>query len=273
MLSIAIINRTISFFIHILNDLDRKDFSFLKPLIESIQYYYKQFQIKEDFEYLQNMVNQLISYQTHKDVMSYLFAFGIDILKDIITYSKDKYSNFLQYLTIRLLEMYSYFTNFFVKDYIKLEKLNTIIDHLRSNGNKEDIIELFYDDCIINIIIPILYTSENSFLNFNDTTSKSDSKNMFYTLMNNISSTSEDKLQSPNLETQFEKNVLFAQAHEHHEVQEEKIEYKSNNSPVIEKNNEEDKDNRLKRIIGKYGTHRHNEVDKSPPKNEIIILN
>lgn len=344
------INTAISFFVHTLEAFEHKGFPFLRPLIETIEHYHKQFRNNGSIEYLQKIIDQLNTYQIYKDAMKYMFDLGADIISDIIAYLRKNYNEFLQTLAVHLLELYSYFLKIYVKHYLKNEELRKIIDYLKGVASKETLMEMIYDDSILIMIISILYPPESTIggvinmisdvmspthsivsesnhteddvsnllsrmqhkiipliedNNTPDSNHKEDNISNLLSRMENriipqindelivnvditISNESDSSVfynshhshhhssaVSPSQSTDFDtsnvhEDVLMVPAHNHNiefiNEHDNIITSNSRNSPIIEKSYEESKQDRLKRILGKYGRGKCHEHDKSPPK-------
>lgn len=211
MSSTITINKTISFVICILKELEYKRFPFLKSLIELIDYYYNRFQDSKDIDYIKKIISKISLFQTYKDIISSIFNDIIHVLNDIISSFKEEYN---KNLTLHLLELYNHFLDINIEEKSKHEQFK-ISNHLSSKNNEEILSEMF---------ILILNQHDESVIKKNNT----------------------------NIE-------IFYPSHEDHKI-----------SPVIEKTCDESKDEQLKRIIGKYGTNRCKELDKSPPKNNEL---
>lgn len=277
------INTAISFLIYTLEDVECKGFQFLRPLIEMLEHYHKQFRNNGDIEYLQKMIDQLNSYQTYKDVMSYMFDLSASIIGDIICYMRRNYIDFLQMTIVRMLELYNYFLDNYVKDYLKFTELQRLIDYLKGSIDKETLMKMIYDDSIVTMIVSILYPYNNEIDNLVSIISGAFSPqpcSMMHINDENKDSDQNDELlvhQSAVSPTQVEVqneigNILMMQSETRQDVEHfEKIS-SPRSSPVIEKSNEESKSDRLKRILGKYGRAKNNERDKSPQKSDIVTF-
>lgn len=277
------INTAISFLIYTLEDIEHKGFQFLRPLIEMLEHYHKQFRNNGDIEYLQKMIDQLNSYQTYKDVMSYMFDLSASIIGDIICYMRRNYIDFLQMTIVRMLELYNYFLDNYVKDYLKFTELQRLIDYLKGSIDKETLMKMIYDDSIVTMIVSILYPYNNEIDNLVSIISGAFSPqpcSMMHINDENKDSIQNDELlvhQSAVSPTQVEvqndiENILMMQSETSQDVEHFEIASNPRSSPVIEKSNEESKSDRLKRILGKYGRAKNNERDKSPQKSDNVTF-
>lgn len=259
------INTAISFIVHTLEDLQRKCFPFLKPLIDMIEHYHREFRNNGSVEYLQKILDQLNSYQTYKDVMSYFFDLCVDVMNDIICYLRKNYHNFLQELTVRLLEIYSYFLNNYVKCYLKNDELHKIICYLKGVASRETLMEMMYDDSILTMIISILYPPEStigSIISLISTGCPDELKTSLDIDMTDLV----DRMSCLDTKIHYNSPVSHDSEDVLMSVCSPERDETSYFTPIIEKHHEESKEDNIKRILGKYGKGKYNELDKSPPK-------
>lgn len=281
------INTAISFFIHTLEDLECKYFPFLRPLIDLIEHYHKKFRMNGSIEYIQKIIDQLNSYQTYKDMTSYLFNMVIDMMKDIMCYLRSNYNEFLQVLTVHLLEIYDYVITNYIKSYLKKAELQKIIEYLKGVATRETLMEMMYDDSIVYMIISILFPVEShiggiiSFISDCSGEPPGQDESSLkppgqdeetiepqYQSYNPVSIDTNGNTKDIDVQSSDDDFIPISMSYEQQTNYHEDLPPGPKNSPIIEKNNIEKRDDRLKRILAKYGRHRNYEHDKTPPKEE-----
>lgn len=168
------INTSISFIIHSLEELKKKGYCNLTPLIDKIEILHKQFRETESIEYIYKIIASMANYETYRDILGTVFTKLCEIMFLIVSYIKEKSLPFHELIVLKMFEFYEYLLKKNVKTYTKFTELEAIIVYIREdivkNSNRtnmrENLNNLSYDDAVLRILVSLLCPPEENFSSF-----------------------------------------------------------------------------------------------------------
>lgn len=166
----VILNTSISFIIHSLEEYRKNGHEFLKPCIQIIDKYHKEYMITGNYDCFYTMIDKI--YQTkHLDG---LVEKALDVFSRIALPTEHK--EYYKMLIVALLEFYQYFLKIQVQSYLKFKELNELIEYLNSTSIDDsnyhtvtdDVKKRLYNDVVVRMIVSPLFANKAKYTSFID---------------------------------------------------------------------------------------------------------